>query len=281
MIDRVRRSAGRGWPAALLLALAVALLVPAPSGLDLATSETIGVAELRATVAALPPASTVVVGFDPDLGTYAEIRPTVRAVIAELLMRDTTLAVMSLTPEGRALAVGELARLGVLGVDGRRLIDLGFVPGAEAALVAAVDGLAARDTSSGAAAERLAADGLESAALVVVVGGNDIGPRSWVEQVATRLPALPIVAVTPTVLLPELQPLVASGQLDGLAGTLRDGAAYRAGVPIDVPRAMLEARPIGPLPILLGVLVALGALAVAAGSRLAAGVRAVTRGSGG
>ena len=47
-------------------------------------------------------------GFDPDLGTYAEVRPTARAVIDDLLARDAVLRLVSLTPEGRALAVSEI-----------------------------------------------------------------------------------------------------------------------------------------------------------------------------
>jgi hypothetical protein len=59
----------------------------------------------------LPPDSLVLVGFDPDLGTYAEIRPTVRTLLAALLEHDARLAFVSLTPEGRALAIAEAARM--------------------------------------------------------------------------------------------------------------------------------------------------------------------------
>ena len=62
--------------------------------------------------------------------------------------------------------------------------------------------------------------------LAVVIGGNDLGPRSWVEQVAPRVDGLELVAVAPTVLLPELRPYLASGQLRALLATPRDGAAY-------------------------------------------------------
>ena len=49
----------------------------------------------------LPAGPLVLVGFDPDLGTYAEVRPTVRTALADLLDRDARLAFISLTPEGR------------------------------------------------------------------------------------------------------------------------------------------------------------------------------------
>ncbi|HVQ23673.1 MAG TPA: hypothetical protein VMV01_00765, partial [Planctomycetota bacterium] len=103
-----------------------------------------------------------------------------------------------------------------------------------------------------------------------VIGGNDIGPRSWVEQVEPRIEGLELIAVAPSVLLPELEPYLESGQLRALLGTPRDGAAYRASVgagnvpATDVPR---------PFAVLIGMLVAIGALGVALASRLGAGLR--------
>ena len=64
----------------------------------------------------------------------------------------------------------------------------------------------------------------------VVIGGNDLGPRSWIEQVAPRIAEVPFLAVTPTVLLPEVQPYLDSGGLPAVLGTPRDGAAYREGL---------------------------------------------------
>ena len=186
----------------------------------------------------------MLVGFDPDLGTYAEIRPTVRTLLRRPAGARRTLVFVSLTPEGRALAIAERARLVGVGVARRAPVDLGFVPGAEAALVS----LAARSTDGG---DRLRRPALpdEPIALGLVIGGNDIGPRSWVEQVEPRVEGLELVAVAPTVLLPELTPYLESGQLRALLATPRDGAAYRESVaphrarrPIDGPRPAGGAR---------------------------------------
>ena len=97
------------WRALLLLVLALALL-PTTDLLRLAGSldAADGMVEI---VDDLPPESLVLVGFDPDLGTYAEIRPTVRTLLADLLEHDARLVFVSLTPEGRALAIAERARL--------------------------------------------------------------------------------------------------------------------------------------------------------------------------
>ena len=53
--------------------------------------------------------------------------------------------------------------------------------------------------------------------MVLIVSGSDISARSWVEQVGSRLPDLPLVSIAPTFLDPELEPYLRSGQLAALA----------------------------------------------------------------
>jgi hypothetical protein len=254
MTDRARRLA----PALLVVALALALL-PTADFLRLEGTST-AAEEVTDVLDALPADGLVLVGFDADLGTYAEIRPTVRALLADLLARDARLAFVSLTPEGRALAIAERSRLLASGVEQERLADAGFIPGGEAALVrvAGAIGAAPRGPLVGELPGQAVALGL-------VVGGNDLGPRSWVEQVAPRVDGLDLVAVAPTVLLPELRPYLESGQLSALLATPRDGAAYRASVETTDPADV--AGP-GPLAILVGMVVAIGVLGTAVVSRL-------------
>lgn len=229
MSDRLARV---GLPAAVVLLLAVAVAWNPDAGLDIAEADPSAARALEAVLEALPDGPGVVVGFDPDLGTYAEVRPTVQALLDDLLERGASLRVVSLTPEGRALAVAEMARLGA-----RSIEDLGFVPGSEAALVELAGALT-----------QVPAD------LAVVVGGNDIGPRSWVEQVAPRAEGLPIVAITPAALLPEVEPYRESGQLAALLATPREGAAYRDAIGADIPGPPATA-------VAIGLVIALGWLA--------------------
>ena len=174
-------------PAAMLLVLAAAWLLPDPASLRLPSADRQATATWTGALDALPDGPTVLVGFDPDLGTYAEIRPTVRTALADLLSRNARLAFVSLTPEGRALLVTELARLRRADVNPARLLDLGYVPGAEAALVSIASAPPVPAGASGEIARRLTDDGIGAVDAAVVVGGNDIGPRSWVEQVAPRV----------------------------------------------------------------------------------------------
>ena len=246
----------RNWlirlaPVALMGLLAAAWLLPVPEWLRLESPDPRAAEGMRAVIDDLPDAPRLLVGFDPDLGTYAEVRPTVRALVDELLAMDAHLDVISLTPEGRALAAAELARLESEGFGAGSVSDLGFVSGAEAALVDLAPAVASRYHA------------------ILVIGGNDIGPRSWVEQVLPRAAGVPLLAVTPTVLLPDVQPYVASGQLDAALITPRDGAAFRAGLPTDP-----GARDLSALGILIGMLVAIGVLGQAVAARAVAELRA-------
>lgn len=269
--DRSWRARSRGWLAAiaLLAALAGALLAGSPAGLQLPNPDHSAVSQLRSAIAGIPANGTVLVAFDPDIGTYPEIRFAVRAVIDDLISRRARLAIVSYTPEGRALALAEIARLVDGGTPAGRVLDLGFRTGAEAALVTSVASIVP-DSASGALADTLRSrgGGLRAFDLVLIVAGVDLGPRSWVEQVGTRVPGLPLVAVAPTSLRPELEPYRASGQLDGLLGTLRDDAAYAASVEPEGAH-----RPPASLAILVGMLAALAVLLQVGSRNIQARVR--------
>ncbi|MDQ2933659.1 MAG: hypothetical protein M3R49_01535 [Chloroflexota bacterium] len=246
---------------ALLAALVAALLIGSPAGLQLANPDRTAVSQFRSVITRIPGDATVLVAFDPDIGTYPEIRFAVRSVLDDLLARGARLAVVSYTPEGRVLALAELERLLGAGVPASRLLDLGFRTGAEAALVTSVASIVPGSASGPLADALRARGGLQGFDLALIIAGGDLGPRSWVEQIGTRVPGLPLVAVSPTSLRPELEPYLATGQLAALLGTLRDDAAYASSA--ESPAAH---RPPGSLAILVGMLAALIVL-LQAGSR--------------
>ena len=267
----------RAAPALLIVALAIALVVPATDALRLGATDAAPVERWNAVLESLPADATVLVAYDPDLGTYAEIRPTVRSALADLLARDARLAFVSLTPEGRALLVAELARLEREVVNTARILDLGFVPGAEAALVSLAAGPTVPAGAQGSIARALATEGVAAVDALLVIGGNDLGPRSWVEQFTPRVGELPVLAITPTVLLPEIQPYLGSGQLDAALTTPRDGAAYRETLalgPLERLREPVEPSALG---LLVGLLAAIIALGQGWGSRLATAFRGPAR----
>ena len=250
----------------LLLVLAVATLLDAGiGGLRLASPDRSRVDQLRQAIANLPAGALVLVACDADLGTYPEIRAATRVAIDDLAAHDARLAIVSFTPEGRAIAAAERDRIVRSG--GEPPADLGFVAGAEAGMVRSVASIVpagAEGTTVDAIRER--GGGLGAFNMVLVVSGSDISARSWVEQVGSRLRDLPIVAIAPTFLDPELEPYLRSGQLRGLLATLRDGVAYTEAVPPGT--STLPGPTPGPLPMLIGMLAAIAVLAEAAFRRL-------------
>jgi hypothetical protein len=272
MSDR-RALLARLGPALLIVLLAAAWLLPETGAVRFSPSDSAAAEGWTDALDALPETPTLLVGFDPDIGTYAEVRATVRVALADILNRDGRLAFVSLTPEGRALLVSELARLRRGEANAARLLDLGYLPGAEAALVSIARRPSVPSDTDGELARRVAAEGIEAIDAILVVGGNDLGPRSWVEQVRPRVDELPILAIAPTVLLPELQPFVASGQLAALLGTPRDGAAYRAAAELGPLERLREARETSAAAVLLGLLLAVLVVGQAWGRRLLAQLR--------
>ena len=256
---RIRRAA----PFVLLvLILAAASLVPRgdDAALRLASSDRSHVEKLRLTIGDLPSGALVLVACDADFGTYPEIRAATRAAMLDLTAHDASLAMVSFTPEGRAIAAAEMDRIARDGATPPA--DLGFVTGSEAGLVRSVSSIVPPDASGvipDAIRERWG--GIGAFDLVLIVSGNDMSARSWVEQVGARLPELPMVAIAPTFLDPELEPYLRTGQLAALLATVREGAAYAQAVYASAgsdPRRLPS-----PLPMLVGMIVALAVMAEA------------------
>ena len=264
--ERAARLRGAVPTLLLLLGLVVASLVSGGiDGLRLASPDRSHVDQLRAAIGDLPDGALVLIACDADLGTYPEIRATTRAAIDDLAARGARLAIVSFTPEGRAIAAAERDRIARAGTEAPA--DLGFVAGAEAGLVRSIASLVP-DDAEGATfdAIREGGGGIGAFEMVLIVSGSDISARSWVEQVGSRLPDLPMVTIAPTFLDPELEPYLRSGQLTALLSTLREGVAYAEAVAAGSTSSPGPTP--GPLPMLVGMLVALAVLAEGAFGRL-------------
>jgi hypothetical protein len=262
------RQAPRGtalwWPI-LLLGLSIAILIGSAAAggpLELANPDRTSVSEVRAAFEALPDDALVLMAMDADLGTYPEILPAVRAAMDDLIGRGASLGFVSVSVEGRAIAVAELARLRDGGTEEDALLDLGFISGVEAGLVLLV-GDALPSGATGVMADTVTerGGGLAAFDMIVLVGGTDVGPRTWVEQVGPRLPELPMMAVAPTFAEPELAPYLRTGQLVALLATVRDDAAFVESVAgEDDESSSLTTELPTAAAMLLGMLVALAVL---------------------
>jgi hypothetical protein len=286
MTERLRRRARAGaWvglaPLALVALIAAAWALPQLPFLALGGGPASAAGDdLHVAIGGLPDQPIVLVDMDPDLGTYPEIRYATRAALADLFAVGARVAMISFSPEGRAIAIAEIARLRGAGAGPDRLVDLGFRSGGEAALVQLAGQVIDHDIT-GAASPILddldaRGGGLGAFDLALVVGGGEMSPRTWIEQVEPRVPGLAVAAVTPTFLLPEMQPYRDAGQLVALAGTLPEGVAYGASVaaggttsgPGQVPEP-----PPSDTAVLVGMLVALGVLVESAAGSLVSNLR--------
>ncbi len=282
-----RRRLPRGIaPIALIAALAVAWLLPNLPFLALGGGPASQAGDdMHVAIGNLPDQPTVLVDMDPDLGTYPEIRFATRAALADLFAVGARVAMVSFSPEGRAIAIAEIARLRDAGAGPDRLVDLGFRSGGEAALVQLTGQPIDRDVTGATnpVLDQLQSHGggLGAFDLALVVGGDDMSPRSWIEQVEPRVPKLPVAAITPTFLLPEMQPYRDAGQLVALAGTLPEGVAYGtsvvAGGATSGPTRVPEPPP-NAAAILLGMLVAIAVLLESGAGAILGGVRGTIRG---
>jgi hypothetical protein len=84
--------------------------------------------------------------------------------------------------------------------------------------------------------------------------------------------SVPILSVTPAVLLPEVQPYITSGQLTAALATPRDGAAWRATRAEEAEPTALADEPRA-VAVLVGLLVAVTLLAQGIGRRALAALR--------
>lgn len=209
----------RRGPSILHLLLLLAVVVPLLLALVLGPNVAIFGAPAQlpsataygAAVEALPPESTVLLAFDYDGSLRDEVEPGAVATLNHLRTltmdetatpRDLNLVAISLSPEGPALAERVWAAS-----NGPPLAwtNLGFLPGGPVALRAL---LTQTETP------------LDEASLLVVFANEPTDVQRWLEQVGSRLPTLPILAVAPASAETTLRPYLASGQLDGLlAGT--------------------------------------------------------------
>jgi len=260
------------WAQRLLyLALMVAVAVPflftgAWSGATIPLNPS--TAMFYETVSTLAPGAAVLLAFDYDPGTQAEVAPQARVVLTHLRQRGARLVAMSLLPQGPALA--EEVFPSVLSGQGYRYgenyINLGYLAGEEAALAVAgedliaafgVDHVEKRPTS-----ERPVLQGIREAkdfALVIVLAGEERAARRWLEQIQGRY-KVKMAAGVSAAAAPQLEPYLQSGQLQGLLSGLPGAAEYE--LLLNQPGSavqMLDAQSLAHLVIIAAIILGNGA----------------------
>jgi len=219
----------------LVVVIVIGLVLPAGS-LSGSTPVSTEVRSLYQAIEGLPLHSPVLVSFDYDTTTAGEMQPLAQAVIHHLIRRQARILVLSLSPQGPALADAVITPMAeqniyAYGVD---YVNLGYLAGGEAALAmmganlpqAFSTDFRQRQPVSELAVMRNITD-VTSVRLIIELAGDDSGVRRWVEQVQSRYP-VHLVAATTAMALPLAFPYLQSGQVGGLASGLPAAAQYES-----------------------------------------------------
>lgn len=244
---------------ALAVAIVVGLLLP-PGTLGRAAAASPEVIALYNTIEALPERAAVLVSFDYEPSVSDEMSPLAHAVLAHLMRQKARLLIMSLQPQGPALANQVMQSLSQRYAYsyGSDYVNLGYLAGDEAALAALSKDMNKAFASDFVEARPLAAfsagRGIASVAdfdLLIELSGDENGVRRWVEQVQSRK-SVKLAAATSAAALPLAFPYLQSGQIAGLAGGWPAAAEYeRLLGEIGPATRTLDAQTLGHIVILL------------------------------
>ena len=181
----------------------------------------------------LPEGSQVLLVMDYDASLDGELTPQARAVIWHLFQRNSRIAVVSLTPQGTAIAQS-LLQEATKGAPQGQYIHLGYLPPHPVSLQAFVSnpmggttllgtGTSADQAGRGGRIERF--DDLD---LIVTISDAQEHVRWLIEQVGSQR-AIRIVAGVSAASAPYIQPYYGSAglnQLEGMLVGLAGAAAY-------------------------------------------------------
>lgn len=167
--------------------------------------------------------STVLVAFEYEADTAAELEPLAVTLLAHLAVQPaTTVYTISTRPTGAAMADSALRQESIRLLLGERAdtwINLGYLP----ARASGIYGLAIGATQA-APLPRLNKGEVD---LIIVLAARSDDLRIWVEQVG-RPTGIPVLAATSASVTALAQPYQDSGQVVAVLSGLNDAAAYQA-----------------------------------------------------
>jgi hypothetical protein len=183
-------------------------------------------------IADLPAASTVLVAFEYEPDTAAEMQPLAEALLNHLARRnDITVLALSTRPTGAAMAQSAMA---ALERTPSSWVNVGYISGGptgiSALMTGALPGFASplqtdyRGKTLNTQAARL--PDLEPG-LIIVLAARSEHLRAWIEQAGTPLQT-PVLAAVSAGASPLAYPYEQSGQLVAVLSGINDAVAYNA-----------------------------------------------------
>ncbi|MCE7985906.1 MAG: zinc-ribbon domain-containing protein [Caldilinea sp. CFX5] len=197
-----------------------------------------GVAEAHAVIEQLPSDATVLVVWEYDAATAAELDLVALPLASHLLERRIQPMIVSQLPGGPALAerLFQRAAEGLRAdttfrfvVDRELYVNAGYLPGGAAALTfvaqAPADALTRHSPLAPAVGSRADTTAVQPA-LTLVVAAQAESVQAWLEQ-GQPVQQRPTLAFTSAGADPLLRPYLASGQLRGLVSGFDGAASYQ------------------------------------------------------
>ena len=177
--------------------------------------------------------NAVLVVFDYDASLDGALTPQARAIIWHLQRKDLGIVLLSLTPQGAAIAEDLIAEREGL-VAGRDYVDLGYLPPHPASLLAFMSnplGGATRFGTTEDPAETVLGRQVRTFSdldMIVTITGDHEHVRWWIEQVGSRA-QIDLLAAVPAAIAPYVEPYyneLGTGQVAGILGGLGPAAQY-------------------------------------------------------
>ena len=208
------------------------LLIPIGMPIDISPSAR----AIYEAIEALPKGSIVMVSFDYDPGSRAEVHPMAEAVLIHCFKRKLRVVAPALWPQGPSMATGLLDKLAkdfklVYGVD---YVQLGYFSGPTVGLpqVTAIMGSLRDAYPADVKGVKLSAYPLtaeitsaQKIAMVFTLSAGDPGIPAWV-QIANGRYGSKVAGGATAVQTPQFLPYVQAGQMIGILGGLKGAAEY-------------------------------------------------------
>jgi len=213
---------------AVFLAVTFPLLYP----LNISDRVSPEAVKFKALVDSIPGGSLVMVSFDHEASTIAEVRPLGTVLVRHLFSRNIKIIGLSLFAEGTAIGNQVLSLVAEeFGKEyGRDWVFLGYRPQFQAAILGMGENITnvfPRDYYQNVTSELPLIKGVSNYSqieMVVSVADGDLG-YAWVDYAHSRYRAR-VSAMVTAVMVTSYMPLYASGQLAGLLNGLKGAADY-------------------------------------------------------
>ncbi|MGB5107160.1 MAG: hypothetical protein WBP42_10660 [Candidatus Zixiibacteriota bacterium] len=218
----------------VFIIIALAVILPIMFNIRLGGSVTPETQQTFDNIDSLAPGSVIMVSFDFEASSLAEVRPLAEVIIRHAIAKNLRIAAVSLFVEGAELGRQLLTSLAgssgkVYGVD---YVYLGFRPQFQAAILAMGESISREfpvDYFGNVTADlpmMREVDNYSDIALIVSVADGSM-PTYWVEYAVTPHRAKFQTVLTAT-MATSFYPYLASGQIKGIAAGLKGAAEYES-----------------------------------------------------